>query len=101
WDLNPDAIERARLGEYRPWSLRGVESSATEGWLEPSPCGVRVAQWLRQLVRFEVANLCLDDFPTDLDIIFCRNVLLYFRPDAAQRVLARFAESLRPGGVLF
>jgi chemotaxis protein methyltransferase CheR len=101
WDLNADAVERARLGEYRPWSLRGVQDHATDGWLEPAPCGVRVADWLRQLVRFEVANLCLDDFPTDLDIIFCRNVLLYFRPDAAQRVLARFAQSLRPGGVLF
>lgn len=101
WDLNADAVERARLGEYRPWSLRGVEDHATAGWLEPAPCGVRVADWLRQLVRFEVANLCLDEFPTDLDIVFCRNVLLYFRPDAAQRVLARFAQSLRPGGVLF
>jgi chemotaxis protein methyltransferase CheR len=101
WDLNPEAIARARLGEYRPWSLRGVDAGATEGWLEPSPCGVRVAPWLRERVRFDVANLFADAFPTNLDLIFCRNVLLYFRPEAASRVLCAFAESLRPGGVLF
>jgi chemotaxis protein methyltransferase CheR len=101
WDLNPEAIARARLAEYRPWSLRGVESHDTEGWLEPSPCGVRVADWLSPLVRFEVRNLSLDVYPSDQDVIFCRNVLLYFRPEAAARVLARFADSLRPGGVLF
>lgn len=101
WDLNPEAIARARMAEYRPWSLRGVESQDTEGWLEPSPCGVRVAPSIAELVRFEVANLSLDVYPTNLDLIFCRNVLLYFRPEAAARVLARLADSLRPGGVLF
>jgi chemotaxis protein methyltransferase CheR len=100
WDLNPEAVARARLGEYRPWSLRGVESQDTEGWLEPSPCGVKVASWLAPLVQFEVRNLLLDAYPENLDIVFCRNVLLYFRPEAAARVLARIADSLRPGGVL-
>jgi chemotaxis protein methyltransferase CheR len=81
--------------------LRGVEVENTEGWLLPSPCGVRVAPSLAELVRFEVSNLSLDVYPSNLDIIFCRNVLLYFRPEAAARVLARLADSLRPGGVLF
>jgi chemotaxis protein methyltransferase CheR len=101
WDMNPEAVARAVTGEYRPWSLRGVEADATRGWLEPAPCGVRVETWLRELVRFQVGNLYTDPFPVDLDLIFCRNVLLYFRRDAAARVLSRMADSLRPGGVLF
>jgi chemotaxis protein methyltransferase CheR len=101
WDANPDAIARAVTGEYRPWSLRGVDVHTTLGWLAPAPCGVRVESWLRELLCFRVSNLQVDAYPSDLDLIFCRNVLLYFRRDAAARVLARMAESLRPGGVLF
>jgi len=101
WDVNPEAIARARLGEYRPWSMRGVDSGATDGWLDPSPCGMRVQNWLRERVSFQVGNLYLDSFPRDVDVVFCRNVLLYFKPDAAARVIARLADSLRPGGVLF
>jgi chemotaxis protein methyltransferase CheR len=101
WDMNPEAVARAVTGEYRPWSLRGVDAAATRGWLEPAPCGVRIESWLRGLVRFDVGNLYTDAFPADLDLIFCRNVLLYFRRDAAARVLARMADSLRPGGALF
>jgi chemotaxis protein methyltransferase CheR len=101
WDVNPEAIARARLAEYRPWSLRGVDVQETESWLAPAPSGVRVEGWLRDRISFEVGNLHRDDFPRDLDLIFCRNVLLYFRREAAQRVIARMAESLRPGGALF
>jgi chemotaxis methyl-accepting protein methylase len=101
WDLNADAIERARLGEYRPWSLRGVEAHDATGWLLPHPCGVRVADHVSRLVSFAVGNLHTDAYPTDLDVVFCRNVLLYFRPEAAAAVIRRIALSLRPGGALF
>jgi chemotaxis protein methyltransferase CheR len=101
WDLNPDAIARAQHAEYRPWSLRGVEAGSTLGWLSPSPCGVRVEDWLRSGVELRVGNLHVDPFPTDLDLVFCRNVLLYFRGEAAASVIERIANALRPGGVLF
>lgn len=101
WDVNPEAILRAKQAEYRPWSLRGVDVQTTRGWLEPAPCGVKVQPWLQKRVSFQVGNLYLDALPSDLDIIFCRNVLLYFRPDAAAFVIERLMHSLRPGGVLF
>jgi chemotaxis protein methyltransferase CheR len=101
WDVNPEAIVRAKQAEYRPWSLRGVDVHTTSGWLEPAPCGVKVQPWLQKRVAFQIGNLYLDALPGDLDIIFCRNVLLYFRPDAAAYVIERLMQSLRPGGVLF
>jgi chemotaxis protein methyltransferase CheR len=100
WDLNPEAIARAMRGEYRPWSLRGVNVLATQDWLAPAPCGVRVESWLQKLVQFAVGNLHADVYPESLDVVFCRNVLLYFRRDAAAQVLARIARSLNPGGAL-
>ncbi len=101
WDMNPDAIARARAGEYRPWSLRDVDASATERWLLPSPSGVRVAPFLSALLRFEVGNLHADSYPGELDVIFCRNVALYFQPEAASKLYMRLSRALKPGGLLF
>ena len=101
WDMNPEAIARAQAGEYRPWSLRDVDERATERWLIPSPSGVRVAPGLSDLLRFQVGNLNVDPYPTELDVIFCRNVLLYFQPDAARKLYLRLSRALKPGGLLF
>jgi chemotaxis protein methyltransferase CheR len=60
---------------------------------------------LRELVRFELRNLAHDDAelwqPGSLDVVFCRNVIMYFAPDQARALLARIARALKPGGYLF
>lgn len=101
WDINPDAIARAEFGEYRPWSLRDVDEEATRDWLLPAPSGVRIDDSLRPFVRFQVGNLVSDPYPPELDVVFCRNVLLYFKPEAARQVYERIAMALAPGGCLF
>lgn len=100
-DLNPASIERARTGHYRLWSMRGVDASQVEDWLRIDALDVAVRSHLRPLVEFRTQNLVEPDYPEDVDVIFCRNVLLYFHEEAAAAVLGRFARSLRPGGLLF
>ncbi|HEY0465342.1 MAG TPA: CheR family methyltransferase, partial [Polyangiaceae bacterium] len=58
---------------------------------------------IREHVQFEEENLVGDDSwaPETFDVIFCRNVLMYFTPENAQRVVQRFARALAPGGYLF
>lgn len=102
-DLNADFISCARNGEYRPWSTRGVQLDDPQvaNWLHVDGALVKVHKSLRERVRFFICNLMLDVYPTDLDVIFCRNVLLYFHPGAVAAIFSRFAASLRVGGVLF
>jgi len=100
-DVSERSIEKARTGRYAAWSLRGMDPASAAGWLELGALSATVRTPLRREVAFRVHNLTLDEYPRDLDVIFCRNVLLYFREDAAEKVIARFYESLRPGGVLF
>lgn len=100
-DVRAEAIAQAQSGRYRPWSLRGTDEGAIAGWLIVEHDGaVAVHPSLRELVTLEVHNLIRDPYPADLDVIFCRNVLMYFHEDAAAEVLAGFARALRPGGVL-
>ncbi len=64
---------------------------------------VRIAPELRKLVRFGRLNFMADEFglPQKVDIIFCRNVIIYFDKETQQRLIAKFARYLKQGGYLF
>lgn len=100
-DINPDVVERARAGEYRRWSMRGVAAGSTEAWLDVRGDVIRVKDDLRAYARFAPRNLMTVPYPDDWDVIFCRNVLIYLRPDAVQQVFQASFDALRPGGALF
>lgn len=100
-DVSGRSIEKARTARYRYWSLRGVDPVSTTSWLELDSVNAEVRSPIRHLVEFKVHNLMTDPCPEKVDIIFCRNVLLYFREDTAAKVLEKFYEALNPAGVLF
>lgn len=100
-DVSSRSIEKAKSGRYRYWSLRGVDPVSTTSWLDLDSINAEVRSPIRNLVDFKVQNLVTDPYPREVDIIFCRNVLLYFREDSAAVVFQRFYEALRPSGVLF
>ncbi|MET0792356.1 MAG: CheR family methyltransferase, partial [Polyangiaceae bacterium] len=102
-DLNPKALERARQARYSSWALRETPEHAQRQHFTLEGRDYLLSKAIRESVRFEEGNLVADDswVPESFDVIFCRNVLMYFTPDNAQRVVARFARALAPGGVLF
>jgi chemotaxis protein methyltransferase CheR len=102
-DLNPRFLERARRGWYGSWSFRGVDPARRERWFRAEGNGWSVAPEVRPGVRFAPLNL-LDDastaWPQGVDVIFWRNVAIYFDLDTVGRIAARFARSLLVGGWL-
>lgn len=99
-DLSEEHVARARRGVYRPWSFRDVDPAVVDRWFQPVEGGAHaVDDELRAQVRFEVGNL-LEPGPRDLDLILCRNVLIYFDPDGVARALHHLAASLAPDGRL-
>lgn len=100
-DVNLRFLKKARQARYSPWSLRSVDLKACDSWLDVDPSGVRVKNWLKQYVSFKRVNLLNIDEMGRFDVIFCRNVLMYFYPDLAQNVINSFASHLEPGGLLF
>jgi chemotaxis protein methyltransferase CheR len=106
-DINKAALATARRGEYGRWSQRGVARPNLAGHVIALPDGgVRIAPAVKERTRFEYMNLHDACYPSlltgtqGLDIIFCRNVLVYFFPAAAQAVLKRLAACLVDGGWL-
>lgn len=106
-DLNTASLRKAKEGIYTAWSFRGTPDWVRKSFFRRSgEGGHSVTPKVRKLVRFEHLNLGTDVFPAlwngtvDLDLILCRNVLMYFSPERVDSVLHRFYEALRPGGYL-
>ena len=106
-DIDLDALERAQEGIYRRWSFRGVEPDVIKKYFYPvkEEC-YRVDDRIRSLVTFETLNLKSDPYPsphnrtTELDVILCRNVTIYFRPETNQQIVRNFYNCLNEGGFL-
>lgn len=102
-DLNPRFLERARRGWYGPWSFRGVDPARRERWFRAENSGWSVAPEVRPAVRFAPLNLlnaASTAWPRGVDVIFCRNVAIYFDLDTVGRIAASLARSLLVGGWL-
>lgn len=100
-DLNPHALHIARRGIYRKWAFRHTDLDFQGVYFDPTPRGLQIKSHIRQLVTFRHANL-LDGPPLpQLDLILCRNVLLYFSTGRTLQAETMFYNALVPGGWLF
>jgi chemotaxis protein methyltransferase CheR len=104
-DLNPAALGKATRGRYSRWALRETEDETRRRWFREDGRDYVLDERVRAMVAFEQANLAADSpdlwRPATYDVIFCRNVLMYFEPEQMRAVVARIARSLAPGGYLF
>ncbi|MEX1051070.1 MAG: protein-glutamate O-methyltransferase CheR, partial [Gemmatimonadales bacterium] len=105
-DLSRAALAGARRGCYRRWSLRGVTPETEARYFEHHGDEFRFARELRDAVEFRYLNLAEDTYPSlasgiwGMDLILCRNVLIYFDAATVARVVGRLVRSLAPDGWL-
>lgn len=107
-DISKQAIEQAQRGGYHALKFSEYEQNYKafnpNGSLKRySTSGDGMFRMQSNLIRhvsFEYHNLITDPFPMNLDIIFCRNVMIYFDSGAKLKLLRKFYESLKPGGLL-
>jgi len=101
-DLHGASLAVASQGVYTAESLAAVPVPWREKYFVQQPTGLyKVSDDLRRVVIFSAHNLLRDAAFTRIDIVTCRNVLIYFQPPAQMRALAAFHFALRPGGLLF
>jgi chemotaxis protein methyltransferase CheR len=106
-DLNAKSLQKAAVGAYGEWSFRG-----TPAWVRRTYCEAigkdrwAVTRAIRKMVDFAPLNLMDDDYPplshrtNGFDVIFCRNVLMYFSPDGMRKVIRQLHRSLATDGWL-
>jgi two-component system CheB/CheR fusion protein len=100
-DLDRDAIDKARQGVYPANIAADVSGERLHRFFVQEGSGYRVGKEIREVVTFATQNLIMDPPFTKLDILICRNLLIYLAPDLQKKLLPLFHYSLKPGGVLF
>jgi chemotaxis protein methyltransferase CheR len=104
-DVNPLMIEKASIGRYSAWALRETPPEMRERYFRPHGRDYELDPAVRASVSFEERNLIDDDpaffRPDAFDVIFCRNVTMYFTPEVMRSTVARLTSSLTVGGFLF
>ncbi|HEX7844052.1 MAG TPA: CheR family methyltransferase [Kofleriaceae bacterium] len=102
-DINETALAAARRGVYSPLAVRDVPDPERRRYLVPTDGGFAMDPALQSTVVFMRHNL-VEPAPSPprgaWDLVVCRNVLIYFSPGAARRLLGRFARAVREGGAL-
>jgi len=100
-DLDPDAIEKARQGVYPHNIAADVTPRRLSRFFAEEEHGYRLCKEIREMVIFAAQNLIMDPPFTKLDLLTCRNLLIYLGPEVQKKLIPLFHYSLNPGGVLF
>jgi chemotaxis protein methyltransferase CheR len=103
-DLDQAALERAREGWYRDHAFRGMDERVRGRYFRADGDGWRLEPGVRDSARFEHANLVDSGWSRGVqpqDVVFCRNVLIYFDEPGLRRAVENLYGILRPGGYLF
>ena len=101
-DIDQQVLKKARHGgPYAPADVTSVPADIRAKYLREDGDSTWVNADVRRRVKFRELNLLRDPFPQSVDLILCRNVIIYFTEDVKDRLMEGFRKSLRPGGVLF
>jgi chemotaxis protein methyltransferase CheR len=100
-DIDPRALAQARQRRFRTQQVQSVPETYRRRYFTQYGDEWELHASLARHVRFERHDLLRDPYPSSLDLIICRNVLIYFTQQAKHRVVSQFVQALKPGGILF
>ncbi len=102
-DVDMPILNRAREGAgYQASEVRSVPPALLKKYMTLDSDGTyRVVPDLKRRITFRRQDLLSDPYPKDLDVILCRNVVIYFNDEAKSHIYQGFSNALRPGGLLF
>ncbi|CAK0778841.1 chemotaxis protein methyltransferase CheR [Gammaproteobacteria bacterium] len=106
-DINPQFLDKARQGIYSEWSFRGAPAWFRENFFSRvADRKFAIVPQVKRLVHFGYLNLATDVYPSfhnhtnAVDVIFCRNVIMYFTPERQRTVVAALQRCLVEGGIV-
>lgn len=100
-DIDKDAIDKARLGTYPANIAADVSEERLQRYFVKEDLFYRIRKEIREMVVFAPHDIIIDPPFTKLDLLCCRNLLIYFNPDLQKKLIPLFHYALNPGGILF
>ncbi len=100
-DIDKQVLAAAKNGVYSEKSIASVPDDLKQKYFTKVGASYRIADEIKARVEFREHNLLRDAYPTDMNLIVCRNVLIYFTEEAKEEIFRKYFKSLSPGGILF
>lgn len=100
-DLDEVILAKAKAGVYSERAVNVLTAEEINGNFKKNSGLYQVTDKLRQMVTFQQHDLLKSAYPRKMDLIVCRNVMIYFTEEAKAEIVKQFSQSLRKGGVLF
>ncbi|NMB27135.1 MAG: protein-glutamate O-methyltransferase CheR [Tissierellia bacterium] len=100
-DIDEEAIEKAKVGLYTEKSLDDLPIEFKDKYFEKVQDSYLIKDEIKSQVEFQKIDLLKDRFPQNLDLIVCRNVIIYFTDEAKELLYKKFHQSLNKDGILF
>lgn len=100
-DIDKQILQKAKLGLYNAKSIENVPAEFKKKYFTEIGGSYKISDEIKSRVEFKQHNLLKDAYPTDCNLIVCRNVLIYFTEEAKDEVFRKFATSLKKQGMLF
>lgn len=100
-DIDMAAIEKAKKGTYDEKAISKVPREFINKYFENYQKSYKIKDEIKSAVRFQRLDLLKDPFPKKMDLIICRNVIIYFTNEAKELIYRKFHKSLNDNGILF
>src|SRR5207244_4752328 len=100
-DVNEAVLDKARAGSYAKNFVNDLSPERLRRFFVKENGDYRVAKFLREKVAFARQNLLTDPPFSQMDLVSCRNLLIYLEQDLQRKILPTFHYALKPGGFLF
>ena len=100
-DIDKQVIEKAKLGLYNAKSIASVPDEFKKKYFTQVGPSYQISDQIKSRVTFKEHNLLKDPYPSGMNMIVCRNVVIYFTDEAKDDVYRKFYKAITPGGSLF
>lgn len=100
-DIDEEVLTKAKVGTYHEKYVLGVPKDLKSKYMIQDGDKFTVKDEIKRCVQFSRHNLLSDPYPKQVDLIICRNVVIYFTDDAKEAIYEKFSRALAPGGILF
>lgn len=100
-DIDNTILTRAKLGEYNETEIKNIKQDELKKYFKLKENKYYIDNSIKSMVTFKKHDLILDNYENNLDLILCRNVVIYFKNEVKDVIYKKFSESLKKGGILF
>lgn len=100
-DIDNEAINKAKIGLYNEKAVENLPNSFKEKYFTKIQNSYKISDEIKNCVEFKKMDLLKDRFPSNVDLILCRNVMIYFTEEAKELLYSKFYDALNDNGILF